>query len=494
MEQLNIGDKLKVKSRSGDWVPIEKVYFREATEYEWRYSCEQTQHLDIRMNNFPLPYSIKDNEFNGMFITPFQVGNITFIINSESLNSYIYPDSRKMTEHQYQQMLKEILDEAALCFELSGFSQSIDMSGLTREISWPQWNYIQTEFKKLERIVGKILDKPHRFLKNQNELVLKEKVKSITVGTERWLEKEMKFESMTRLPSYINVSKRVETFNTYENQYMKRNIQQLGWLLDVYQKEINVSVNHYKSKINYWLHRTFLKDVRVTEKSTSITQVMKKHPQYRQMKTWFDELYQFKDYKIGFDYQIPLKETFALYEMWCYMKILKYLRLQGLVENTNDLYKISKSSIFLDLATNKESRVQLKKGANLYFQRIYQSNTKKFYTYSHRMIPDIVIEFETQLYVFDPKYRVPGNLSMALGEMHKYRDGILHKESGKHAVKEVYILTPEKGEGKDFFDEKYHKNYNMGAIEVKVGSTTENEISLLDNVVDSIFIFETQTL
>lgn len=168
--------------------------------------------------------------------------------------------------------------------------------------------------------------------------------------------------------------------------------------------------------------------------------------------------------------------------------------MQGLVENTNNLYKVCKSSVFLDLATNKESKVQLKKGANLYFQRIYQSNTKEFCTYTHRMIPDIVIEFEKQLYVFDPKYRVPGNLSMALGEMHKYRDGILHKESGKQAVKEVFILTPEKGEGKDFFDVKYHKNYNMGAIEVKVGSTTENEISMLDKVVNTIFIFETQTL
>ncbi len=29
---------------------------------------------------------------------------------------------------------------------------------------------------------------------------------------------------------------------------------------------------------------------------------MKKQPQYK-MKTWFDELYQFKDNKSGFDYQ-----------------------------------------------------------------------------------------------------------------------------------------------------------------------------------------------
>jgi hypothetical protein len=58
------------------------------------------------------------------------------------------------------------------------------------------------------------------------------------------------------------------------------------------------------------------------------------------------------------------------------------------------------------------------------------------------LIPDIV----KGIIVFDPKYRVPGNLGTALGEMHKYRDGILCRETGERAVKEVYILTPTKSE------------------------------------------------
>ncbi len=75
-----------------------------------------------------------------------------------------------------------------------------------------------------------------------------------------------------------------------------------------------------------------------------------------------------------------------------------------------------------------------KKRANLYFQRNYQLNTKMFYTYT-LMISDIVIKlFETQLYVFELKYRVLENLSLALGEKDTYRDGILHKESGKYSV------------------------------------------------------------
>ena len=42
----------------------------------------------------------------------------------------------------------------------------------------------------------------------------------------------------------------------------------------------------------------------------------------------------------------------------------------------------------------------------------------------------------------DPKYRIPANLPMALGELHNYRDGILARDDDMRVVKEVCILTP----------------------------------------------------
>ncbi|MEH7096504.1 hypothetical protein [Neobacillus vireti] len=53
---------------------------------------------------------------------------------------------------------------------------------------------------------------------------------------------------------------------------------------------------------------------------------------------------------------------------------------------------------------------------------------------TQRMIPDIVQEGENGLIVFDPKYRVPDNLGPALGEMHKYRDGILKRNNGEREL------------------------------------------------------------
>lgn len=88
--------------------------------------------------------------------------------------------------------------------------------------------------------------------------------------------------------------------------------------------------------------------------------------------------------------------------------------------------------------------------------------------------------------VFDPKYRVPDNLGTALGEMHKYRDGIIHRLAKKRAVQEVYILTPtraDQAERMRYFQEDFHERYLMGAIQVVPGV---NEDDLKANIMASV--------
>ncbi|RDW17533.1 hypothetical protein CWR48_13490 [Oceanobacillus arenosus] len=115
-------------------------------------------------------------------------------------------------------------------------------------------------------------------------------------------------------------------------------------------------------------------------------------------------MYNHKHEGIGLSYPIPLKDTFQLYEIWCYMMVVKVLRELGYVKKTNGIFKMQRNSILLDLAENKESSIYLKNKSTLYFQRIYQKNTNKYYTYTQRMIPDIVIEGEEGIIIFDPKY------------------------------------------------------------------------------------------
>ncbi|WMT42242.1 hypothetical protein RE628_07510 [Paenibacillus sp. D2_2] len=70
---------------------------------------------------------------------------------------------------------------------------------------------------------------------------------------------------------------------------------------------------------------------------------------------------------------------------------------------------------------------------------------------------------------------------MALGEMHKYRDGIVREVDGSRAVKEVYIVTPAPGkENSGLYADEYHQKYQMGAYCLRPG---ENGQELVDKLI-----------
>lgn len=108
------------------------------------------------------------------------------------------------------------------------------------------------------------------------------------------------------------------------------------------------------------------------------------------------------------------------------------------------------------------------------------------------MEPDITLESNEGILVFDPKYRVPTNLSTALGEMHKYRDGILVRDKEIPAVEDVFILTPSKGQEElRYFQEWYHIRYRMGAIEMVPGQPNTRAIEkVIDGFIKKILLIE----
>lgn len=260
---------------------------------------------------------------------------------------------------------------------------------------------------------------------------------------------------------------------------LKSQLIDLERMLNLYQhcsySEIEQRAANYQSRVKSWLIKSFLKETGELQGNREITQVIRKHPVYRQTYQWFERLFKHSSEHIGFDYSIPMKDTYELYEMWCYFQLIKELRKQNLLADTAELFKTKKEGLFLNLSVNHESKVSLINGWKLYFQRNYQANSPDFHTYTHRMIPDIVIEGEDALYIFDPKYRVPSNLSNALGEMHKYRDGILNRQTGEKAVREVYIMTPwqEGNEEQKFFREEYLQEHKTGTVAMTPGGLNQ---------------------
>lgn len=476
MELHNSGDSiLELWDIVQGWVPFLDAYLTEATEYKLRYKGDLA---DVMIQDIPLSFYKQENGYYTTFITPFQFGILKITINGQSYETYIYPDDRKLTEEQFNVMLEEILEEANSCFQLSGLETNVTASGRNRDITWTQWSYIDQSFYQLKQVFSKIEKQPFRRLEKFSMMMKREKVKHSEQVTLRWLDVKGHGQD---IPSNVENTKTLESVNLYENQVLKQQLQDLYRLLRKYEgvesKAIAGKSAKYRAVVERWLISPFITEITANKGPYTITQKFRKHPVYRIWYQWFDKLYKHNREGIGFDYPISLKDTFQLYEMWCFMRIVKVFRESGLVLTTSSLFQTKKDGIFLELAENKESKIQLIGGLSLFYQRTYQFNTKSFHTYTQRMIPDIVIEGEHGIIIFDPKYRVPDNLGTALGEMHKYRDGIIHRDTGKRAVQEVYILTPtkdEQAEGLRYFKEDFQQKYSMGAIQVAPGFEEDN--------------------
>jgi len=472
MEPLSFGDSLFIRSKSSEWIPIGEAYLTEATEYEWLW--EYKDFSVLLMQGVPLTYRKVDGGATGQFITPFQSGRLTFTVEQHNYNTYVYPDNRKMTAEQYDIMLREILDEAAVCFDHAGLTYQVSTKERERDVSWAQWSYIDHGFQDLASFIRRFLSHPLKRLYENDTYLKREQMKVVTNRTSQWIERHYAQDPSNVIPANVLTHVRIDTYDMYENRVIKRYLLELQSLLATYKHssldDVSMKAAKYSDFVRYWLRQGIFQEINSFQGPIQVTTIFRKHPVYRLCYKWFDRLYQHDNERIGIEFPFPLKDTFALYEIWCFMQVVKLLRERNQICNTNGLYKSTRDRFFLSLAKHKESCVKLTNDCQLFYQRVFRYDSKPYYSFTQQMEPDITIENNNRILVFDPKYRVPTNLSTALGEIHKYKDGILVKETETPAVKNVFILTPSKGtEESRYFQEWYHKQYRMGAIEMAPG-------------------------
>lgn len=115
MEPLNSGVNLTVWDfYQQSWVRLEEAFFEEGKTYRWR--CLSEEPIRVAMQGIPLPMTKCSDGWEGIFETPFQSGIAHFEIwsgeQAVKIETFIYPDGRKLTQQQYEQLLTEILEEA----------------------------------------------------------------------------------------------------------------------------------------------------------------------------------------------------------------------------------------------------------------------------------------------------------------------------------------------------------------------------------------------
>ncbi|WP_127532968.1 DUF2357 domain-containing protein [Paenibacillus kobensis] len=489
------GDKLEfLCPDTREWTTLESMRFEEAKTYRWRISLPSDVPFKLLMNAMPLPMVHTEYGWEGEWMTPFQSGKVIFTIEQEeriTVPAYLYPDKRKLTEADYEHMIADILAEAAACFQHAGAFLQFDSSGFSRSASLAQWDYIDRSFYRLQHCFRDIQAEPLRRLRSSEQWVRRDKVKHVTPQLLAWSQQHpgSGMSADMPVPEMIWTSVREDSFQVYENQVVLRQLHELQHLLRQYRsvpiESIRSKAGFYYDRINYWLRAAFLRGMKPHDGPVIVSQAFRKHPVYRNWYSWFHQLYQFNEYAIGMKNSIPLKDTYHLYEIWVFMKLVRMVREHGVVLDTSDLFTLEQDGLVLKLSEKKESRIRLAGGATLAYQRTFTKATQDYVTYTHGMIPDIVLEAGGKLYIFDPKYRLDHNLPMALGEMHKYRDGIISKADGGKVVDEVYIITPAPGqENAHLFGDEYRQQYRMGAYDLKPEAANPELASKIAEILD----------
>lgn len=134
------------------------------------------------------------------------------------------------------------------------------------------------------------------------------------------------------------------------------------------------------------------------------------------------------------------REVWEVFEYWTYLSLVGELLTRGWEPvNGEDVFKVKRSGLVLDLVRGVKSVIRVRKGTNsveLYYQRAVQSRsmprTGALQSRTHEMKPDamLVIKQGTgeRIVVLDAKYRLdPDGINppqSAIDDVHVYRDGI----------------------------------------------------------------------
>ncbi|MCY1239162.1 PD-(D/E)XK nuclease superfamily protein [compost metagenome] len=206
---------------------------------------------------------------------------------------------------------------------------------------------------------------------------------------------------------------------------------------------------------------------------------------------------------------LPLARTFELYELWCFLRLVR-ASVEEFGNSSTDFRSlfIHESSGGVTLAANAVT-VTVGSGWKLCFQKKYQ----EFWiepdgngSYSRVMTPDIVAAQDSsegdtgRLIVLDAKYRINEGLNDSLSSIHTYRDALVREvASGKMQgiVTAAYLLTPHLPDlhcdyqrtpmpGR-LFHPDYRAGFRFGAVTLRPGmSLVEISAALRQVVADAI--------
>lgn len=445
------------------------------------------------------------------------------------------PDLCKLTRNDFDAMVREVLEDTFALFSLSAFRKSIARQRDSKPPPLARLEFLRSRAEEITQTIAAINRSPRHFLRAEQVTVPSHRavratgpeiIKSFRSGlirTETSQPSRLPAALGGRLPAQITIRQRRNSVDIPEHRQIKACLRSwAAWLsgvADVLAKigrtedpEIlttsgswAIRARHIARRLNDAAGSGFMTEVTDSPAMLQMSSLFRNNPIYHRFYRLWQDMNLGLAALFGDFLQMPLARTYELYELWCFLRLLRAAT-QEYGSTELDL-----SNLFVTDAaggvTISAGAVTVSVGSDkiLCFQRQYREywiEPSGEGSFSRVMVPDVVLAGtgfgnpERQVIVLDAKYRINDGLNDALTSIHTYRDALVQEaESGEieGIVTAAYLLTPHAPTlNSDFkttpvpgrlFHPQYRDKFRFGAITLRPGMSSDDLRSSLRAIV-----------
>lgn len=445
------------------------------------------------------------------------------------------PDLRKLTRDDFDAMVREVLEDTFSLFSLSAFRKGIARQPGNRPPPLARLEFLRSRADAITATVAAIARAPrhilraeeitvpaHRAMRATGPEIIKSfrsgVIRSETAGPSR-----LPAALQGRMPAHITLRRRRNSVDIPEHRQIKACLKSwaawLGSAADMLAKtdvkddpEIlttagswAIRARHIARRLNDAAGAGFMAEVGEWPALLRMSSLFRNDPVYQRFYRLWQDMNLGLAALFGDFLNMPLARTFELYELWCFLRLLR-----AAVEEYGP-EGVDLSRLFLGDAvggvTIAAGAVIVPIGGDrvLCFQRRYREywvEPDGVGSFSRDMVPDVVFAApaagapERRIIVLDAKYRINDGLNDALNSIHTYRDALVREaESGRTEgiVTAAYLLTPHvpalKDDFKDtpvpgrLFHPQYREKFRFGAVTLRPGMSSDDLRACLRTIV-----------
>lgn len=444
------------------------------------------------------------------------------------------PDLRKMSRDQFDTMVREILEDTFALFSLTSFRKGIAHGTGDRPPAIARLEFLRSRIGSLEAAVARIVRNPRRRLSSAEIVLPLHRARHATgieilrsfrsgrIGRETAEPSRLPPGLRAFLPEHVRTQQKTSSLDIPEHRQIVACLRAWsGWLgaaadtLDRSASDRNletgrgaalwaVRCRHLAGRLTSLAGAEPFAEAGEAAPRLILTALFRRDPAYREIYRIWQDINLGIAAVFGDFLNLPLARTFELYELWCFLRLLRAAAdtfgLSAL--DVHDLF-MTDAAGGLTLMTGAAT-VPVGSGWYLSFQKQY----REFWlerdgsgSYSRTMTPDIVLLHEDttgrmdHLIVLDAKYRIGSALDDALSSIHMYRDALVSDSpyGTNPVVSAAYLLTPDKPSlGTQYrdtpmparlFHPEYRASFKFGAVTLQPGMNVEMISAALKRII-----------